>query len=268
MSSAGLSVIMITHNAMATLEAALCSVAFADELIVVDSGSDDGTVALAKRFTDRVVVTEDWPGFGKQKNRALALASRDWVLCLDADEVLSAPLQAEIQAIVSDKQAPCVAYEIARRLRFHGKVLRYGVCYRERVLRLFRRAHGRFTDDLVHEKIVVDGSVACLKHWMWHDSYRDVMHLLDKVLGYARLGASVRLKRGCRGGIGIAVVHGVGAFVKFFFLRLGFLDGALGFLFAWTASVEAFYRYVYLAECQGILSAIASKQTPTEGSSS
>jgi glycosyltransferase involved in cell wall biosynthesis len=240
-----LTVIIITHNAALTLEATLMSVSFANEIIIVDSGSDDETLQIAKRFTDQVVVTKDWPGFGVQKNRALDLARSSWVLSLDADEVLTEPLQAEIQNLLKSER-DFLGYAIPARLHFQGRVLRYGICYRERVLRLFKRGFGRFTDDLVHERLVVNGSVSCLHHFMLHHSYQSIEHLLTKSVRYARLGAEVRYARGVRGGLFFAIVHALGAFFKFFVLRLGFLDGSMGFVLAITASFAAFYRYVLI----------------------
>ena len=164
-----LSVIVITKNEAAHIEACLKSVAFADESIVVDSGSSDATPTLAASMGARVVRTDDWPGFGAQKNRALALARGDWVLSIDADERVGDELAAEIRAVVqrNDSAGP-TGYELNRLSSFCGQWMRHGDWYPDRVLRLFRRGAGRFSDDLVHERLLVDGHCARLNGELLH----------------------------------------------------------------------------------------------------
>ncbi|SUV88617.1 transferase [Bordetella pertussis] len=147
-----LSVIIITKNEAANILACLESVAFADEFIVVDSGSTDNTVELARDFGARVEVTPDWPGFGPQKNRALDLATGDWVLSIDADERVTPELASEIQAAMAGATADC--YEIARLSDFCGRFIRHSGWWPDYVLRLFRRGSARFTDAAVHERVV------------------------------------------------------------------------------------------------------------------
>ncbi len=149
-----LSVVVITRNEAANLRACLESVPFADEIVVLDSGSTDETVAIARECGARVTQTADWPGFGPQKNRALALASCDWVLSLDADERVTPALAAQIREAMASGVA--AAYEIPRLTRFCGQWIHHCGWTPDRVLRLFRRGQARFSDDLVHERVLME----------------------------------------------------------------------------------------------------------------
>ncbi len=179
-----LSVIVITKNEAHNIEACLRSVAFADEWVIVDSASTDGTRERAQQLGARVIVTEDWPGFGAQKNRALALAQGPWVLSIDADERVSAELASSIRAVV-DGAGGAVAYELDRLSSFCGQWMRHGDWYPDRVLRLFRRGAGRFSDDLVHERLIVDGTIARLPGRLLHHTMGSLADALDKMNRYS-----------------------------------------------------------------------------------
>ena len=242
MSEPLLSVTVITRDEAHRIERCLRSVAFADELIVVDSGSIDETVALARACGASVTVT-DWPGFGPQKNRALGLASGRWVLSVDADEEVDDELRASIQAVVRAWQpGQAAGYWVRRSSRFCGTTIRHGDWRRDRVLRLFLRERARFSDDPVHERVLCPEPHGELAGWLMHDSVDSMPDALEKAERYARLGA-VRLRERGRGGLASALVHGGWAFVRGYLLRLGFLDGRPGLSIAALNAWGTYRRY-------------------------
>jgi glycosyltransferase involved in cell wall biosynthesis len=240
--SAGLSVVLIVKNEAARLEACLASVAWADEIVVLDSGSTDGTVAIARRFTDKVVSAE-WSGFGALKNKALGLATRDWILSLDADEQVSPELREEIQQAMRGSRD---GYEIPRLSYYCGRYMKHGGWWPDPVVRLVRRGRGRFTEDPVHERLVIDGPVGRLEAPLIHHSYDDFDQVLDKLNRYSSIAAQSMLERGKRAGLLTAIVHGAWSFVRTYFLQLGFLDGRQGFMLAVTNAEHSYYRYLKL----------------------
>jgi len=241
---AQLSVIVITHNERENILACLRSVRFADEWIVVDSNSDDGTCEIAQGFGARVVNTHDWPGFGAQKNRALAQASGRWVLSIDADERVDAELAAQIGQVLAADGHGAAGYELSRLSRFCGQWMHHGDWYPDRVLRLFRRERGRFSDDLVHERLIVDGPIERLSGHLLHDSMPTLDDALDKLNRYSTGRARDRVRAGRSGGLGAALGHGLWAFVRCYLLRRGFLDGRLGFVLALYQAESTYYRYL------------------------
>ena len=250
MASPSLSVILITRNEAHNVADCLASVAFADEWIVVDAGSTDATREIAAAFGAQVVVTDDWPGFGAQKNRALARARGAWVLSIDADERVGAELAAQIQAVVADAthaDGPS-AYELSRLSSFCGQWMRHGDWYPDRVQRLFRRDAGRFSDDLVHERLLVTGTLGRLQGELLHDSMPSLENALDKMNRYSSGRALDRARAGKRGGLAAALGHGLWAFVRGYILRRGFLDGRLGFVLAVYVAEGTYYRYLKMAE--------------------
>ncbi len=222
----GLTVIVITKNEEAMIERCLRSVDFADARIVVDSGSTDRTVARATACNAQVVTTTDWPGFGPQKNRALDLAETDWVLSLDADEWLDADATVDVQAAMIAGDAD--AFELPRRSRFCGRVVRHCGWSPDYVCRLFRRGRARFSDDLVHERLVVDGRIKRLRQPIDHDSIESWADAEDKIARYSQAAARQMAARGRRASWFDAPLHGWAAFVKTLVLRAGVLDGATG----------------------------------------
>ena len=240
---AGLSVVLIVKDEAARLEACLASVAWADEIIVVDSGSTDGTLEIARRFTGKVVSAE-WTGFGALKNKALDLATRDWVLSLDADERVSPELQQEIRRAMQAGSHD--GYEIPRLSYYCGRYMKHGGWWPDPVARLVRRGRGRFTEDPVHERLVVQGSLGRLESPLIHDSYDDFDQVLDKLNRYSSIAAQSMLERGKRAGLSTAVVHGAWSFIRTYFLQLGFLDGRQGFMLAVTNAEHSYYRYLKL----------------------
>jgi len=238
-----LSVTLITRNESRHIAACLKSVAFADEWVVVDSGSTDDTREIAASLGARVVKTDDWPGFGIQKNRALELARGRWVLSIDADERVSEALAAQIQAAIKSERA-ADGYELSRISRFCGQWIRHGDWYPDRVLRLFRRESGRFTSDLVHERLQVNGRVDRLAGDLLHDTMPTLDDALDKMNRYSSGRALDKVAAGRSGGLGAALAHGFWAFVRCYGLKRGFLDGRLGFVLAIYVAEGTYYRYL------------------------
>jgi glycosyltransferase involved in cell wall biosynthesis len=237
-----LSVVVITKNEACHIGACLASVAFADEWIVVDSGSRDGTAAIAAQAGARVIETIDWPGFGPQKNRALDAASGDWVFSIDADERVTPGLAQQICAAIA---APAPeAYTVARLSSFCGQWIRHGDWYPDPVLRLFRRGRARFSDDLVHERVVCEGAVGHLDGELLHESIPTLESALHKLDRYSSERALQLHRAGRRGGFGKALAHGFWAFVRSYLLGRGFLDGRMGFVVAVSIAEGTYYRYL------------------------
>ena len=222
-----LSLIVITKNEEAAIARCLRSADFADEIVVLDSASADKTAEIARALGARVIVSADWPGFGPQKNRALREASGDWVLSLDADEWIEPALAAEIKVAIARPDA-ADGYEIPRRSRFCGKIVRHGDWRGDRVLRLFRRARGRFSDDKVHERVIVDGRIARLASPLDHDSITDPADAAAKIDRYAAAAAEQLAAEGKTSSEIKAAFRGWAAFLRGYVWRLGFLDGLTG----------------------------------------
>jgi glycosyltransferase involved in cell wall biosynthesis len=239
-----LSVIVITRNESARIAACLESVAFAGERVVVDSGSTDDTVAIARSMGARVVETADWPGFGPQKNRALDLATGDWVFSIDADERVTPRLREEIEAAVA--KGAFAAYTVGRRSSYCGQYMNHSGWYPDRVVRLVRRGSARFTDALVHEALQPRGPVGRLEGELLHESYADFESVLDKVNRYSTAGAQALHAKGVKGSLGKALGHGVWAFLRTYLFQRGFLDGRLGLALAISNAEGSYYRYLKL----------------------
>lgn len=239
-----LSVIVITRNEAAHIADCLDSVAFADEIIVLDSGSTDATCELARAHGAHVEVNAEWPGFGPQKNRALDLATGDWVLSLDADERVPPELAEEIQRVLADPGAD--GYRVARLSNFCGRWMRHSGWWPDRVLRLFRRLAGRFTDDVVHEHVEVEGRVATLSGHLLHYPYASLEAFIDKINRYSSEAALKAHARGRRTTLMGPFGHAAWTFFRHYGLRRGFLDGWQGLVLAGMAATGSFYRYAKL----------------------
>ncbi len=239
-----LSVIVITKDEAGSIRPCLESVSWADEIVVVDSGSSDDTAAICREYTDKVTVT-DWPGFGPQKNRALDAARGEWVLSLDADERVSPELRAEIEAAMADPGA-AAAFRMPRSSSYCGRFMRHGGWWPDYVTRLFRRGRARFSDDLVHERLVVDGEVGSLSSPLLHEAFRDPEEVLQKVNAYSSAGARMMAQRGRKATLAGAVARGLWSFLRSYVLRAGFLDGREGFMLAVSNAEGTYYRYLKL----------------------
>jgi glycosyltransferase involved in cell wall biosynthesis len=236
-----LSAIVITRNEAANIAECLDSLAFCDERIVVDAGSSDATAAIAGQMGARVVVRE-WSGFGAQKNFARALAAGDWVLSVDADERVSPELAAAILGVLDAGGVD--GYELPRLSTFCGRQMRHSGWYPDHVLRLFRRRQARFTDDLVHERAICDGVVGRLAVPLIHHPVRRLEDALGRADRYSTAGAEAMARSGRRVWFVAGIGHGLGAFLRTYVLRAGFLDGAEGFLLAVANAEGSYYRYM------------------------
>ena len=239
------SVIVITKNEATVIRRCLESVAWADEIIVLDSNSTDATVEISRQCKARVEITADWQGFGVQKNRALALATGDWVLSIDADEWVTEGLRAELQAAMAMPGATS-AFRMPRLSSYCGRFMRHSGWWPDYVTRLFRRGQARFSDDLVHEKLIVEGAVGALRVPLMHESYRNLEQVLSKVNSYSSAGAAMARQRGRRASLGGAVLRGMWTFFRSYFLRAGFLDGREGFMLAVSNAEVTYYRSLKL----------------------
>ncbi len=257
MPAPALSVILITRNEAANVAGCLASVAFADEWIVVDANSTDATGEIARACGATVLSTPDWPGFGVQKNRALAAARGRWVLSIDADERVTPELAAQIRCVVQadasgHESGPgsragdgkLASYEFSRLSNFCGQWMRHGDWYPDRVLRLFRREAGRFSDDLVHERLIVDGATGRLEGELLHDSMPTLEGAIEKMNRYSTGRALDKVRAGQGGGLAAALAHGLWAFLRCYILRRGLLDGRLGLVLALYVAQGTYYRYL------------------------
>jgi len=240
-----LSVIVITLNESANISDCLRSLDFADEVLVLDNGSTDGTVDIAQSLGARVSVTKDWPGFGPQKNRALDLARGEWVLSIDADERVPEQLAKQIRQAISDGGEK--AFEIPRLTQFCGRWIRHCGWTPDYVLRLFKRGSAHFSDDLVHERVVLSqGSPSRLTCPLLHFSYPTPANYWKKLEQYSQAWAEQRFARGQKTSMLRAALAGVVAFLRSYFFRLGFLDGAMGFAVCSMQAQAAFGKYFAL----------------------
>lgn len=241
-----ISAILITYNEAAKLRDCLASVAWCDEIVIVDNGSTDATHEIAREFGAKLVLTPDWPGFGPQKQRALAAATGDWIFSIDADERLSAAGAAEIRVTLA---APAHAgYFVPRSSLFVSRFMRHSGWTPDLVLRLARRDAAHFTEHLVHERLLVEGGTGTLREPLLHLSYPDFESVLDKTNRYSSAGAREAYQRGKRASLATALAHGFWTFARTYVVRLGFLDGAEGLMLAIANAEASYYKYVKLRE--------------------
>ena len=241
-----LSVILITRNEESNLDDCLASLeGIAQQIVVVDSNSTDRTLEIASKHGALMAYPTDWPGFGPQKNRALDLATCDWVLSLDADERLTPALKSEIlTAIHHSAHVDCFA--IPRLSWYCGRFIRHSGWNPDYVDRLFKRGTARFSDDLVHERLIPKGAVAKLENPMLHYSFMNYEQVLDKLNRYSTASAEQAFAKGKTSSPLKAVLHGMWAFVRTYILRAGFLDGPQGFALAISNGQGTYYRYMKL----------------------
>jgi glycosyltransferase involved in cell wall biosynthesis len=244
-SRAPLSAVLITRNAAAVLERCLESLSFADEMLIVDSASSDGTLDIAARRGARVVQKE-WLGFGRQKQFAVDQANNDWVLCIDADERVSPELAASIAKALAAPVSP--VYRMPRRNRFLGRWLSHGEGYPDWSPRLFNRMNARWSDDLVHEKVLYAVTPGTLEGDLMHDSSDDLAAYLDRQNRYTTLAARQAYELGRSSGVFHLLLSPVVRFFKFYVLRLGFLDGVPGLLHISIGCMNSYMKYAKLIE--------------------
>jgi glycosyltransferase involved in cell wall biosynthesis len=246
-----LSVYILAFNEIEKIEDAIASVHWADEIVVIDGGSTDGTVERSREM-GAVVVYEPFRGFGASRNAALLHVHGDWVLSIDSDERCTPEARAEIEQIVSDPTSADVWF-VPRRNWFFGRWIRHSGWYPDyRQPQLFRRGRMRYTEDVVHEGYeLLDGArVAHMRAAIWQIPFRNLAEALHKANRYSSLGAQKLVDRGVRGSILKAVLHGLASFLRHYVIKLGVLDGRAGFLIACANLHGTFWRYVKLTEAQ------------------
>ena len=242
---APLSAVVITRNAARVLPACLDSIAFAQEVVIVDSGSTDDTVHIARARGARVVQKE-WLGYGPQKQFAVEQASHDWVLCVDSDERISPELEASIRRALENPVSP--VYRMPRRNRFLGRWLAHGEGYPDWSPRLFNRLNARWSDDLVHEKVLYAVTPGTLEGDLLHDSSDDISAYLERQNRYTTLAARQAFEQGRGANVLHLLLSPVVRFIKFYVLRLGFLDGMAGLIHISIGCMNSYIKYAKLAE--------------------
>ena len=240
--SCPVSVIVITKNEERNIADCLKSVAWADEIIVVDAESVDGTVERAREFTPHVIV-RPWAGFSAAKAYAVAQTTHEWVLWLDADERVTEELATDIQRAIEENYSGVSAYRFARRAYFLGKWIRHCGWYPGFVTRLFRKTRAQFSDDAVHEQLAVRGAIAKLPHDLLHFTDDDLEHYFEKLNQYTSLAADQLLATKRRITAADLLFRPCFLFMKMYFLKAGFLDGLHGFLLCRLSASYALAKY-------------------------
>lgn len=239
-----ISCVIITRNESKNIRRCLQSVSWADEIVVVDSYSTDDTKRIASEFTDKIYDLK-WEGFGPAKEFAKNRATGEWVLSVDADEVVSEKLRDEIQKIVESEDS-LDGYFIPRRSNFLGRWIKHGGWYPNLILRLFRKNKGNFTKRLVHEEVKICGKSGRLKNDLLHYTDPDFDHYLKKLNQYTSLGALQLYKEGKRANLWDIFFRPLVTLVKVCFFEKGFLDGVPGLILAISSAFQVFSKYVKL----------------------
>lgn len=271
MTKTPVSAVLITQNAASMLAACLASVAFCDEILVVDSGSTDDTISIAQSCGARIIQTH-WRGFGPQKQFAVEQAAHDWILCIDADERVSDRLQHSLNGALTDLSAVSpsptfYAYRFARCNRFMGRYLRHGEGYPDWSLRFFNRHHAQWSADVVHEKVSLtdkaNARIGTLAGDLLHDSAESLERYLDKQNRYSTLAANAALAQGKRAQVANVLLSPLVRFIKFYFFRRGFLDGLPGLVHILIGCGTSFAKYAKMAALQRQATNPTSPPSPT-----
>jgi len=244
---ATLSVTLIVKNEEENLADCLETVKWADEIVVLDAGSDDKTIEIAKEYTNKVYINSDWQGYGIQRQRLQEFASGDWILMLDADERLTQELIAEIKNVVNNDERNTV-YALPRLSWCFGKFIRHSGWYPDYVARLYAKDKAQYSGNLVHEKLEYGANINLvkLKGDLLHYTYRDLEHYLVKSASYAAAWAEQRQAKGKSSSLFQGFTHGISCFIKMYIIRLGFLDGRQGLLLALLSGHSTFAKYADL----------------------
>lgn len=242
-----LAAVLIVKNEAKNLAACLETLGWVDELVIVDAGSDDATLSIAKQYTDKVFSEPDWQGYGIQRQRAQARATADWVLMIDADEHVTPALRTAIQQVVRQNDQAKV-YALPRLSWVFGRFIRHSGWYPDYVVRLYPRLKAHYGEEKVHEKLHYGNEmqVVKLKGDLLHYTYRDMEHYLVKSAGYAAAWAEQRQARGKRSSLLQGFWHGLACFLRMYLFRLGFLDGRQGLLLAMLSAHSTFVKYADL----------------------
>lgn len=242
-----LSAVLIVKNEQNSLAACLDTLSWADEIVIVDAGSTDATLQVAKKFTDKIFSEPDWQGYGIQRRRAQAYASGDWIIMIDADEHVTPELQAAIRHAVQENNQQNV-YALPRLSWVFGRFIRHSGWYPDYVIRLYPRHKAQYGEEKVHEKLHFDAAmqVRKLRGDLLHYTYRDLEHYLVKSAAYAAAWAEQRQARGRRASLLQGFWHGLACFLRMYVFRLGFLDGRQGLLLAVLSAHSTFVKYADL----------------------
>ena len=239
-----ISVTIITLNEESNIKRCLESVSWADDIVIVDSGSTDKTVEICRQFDCRILDTA-WMGFGRTKQFAVEQAAHDWIFSIDSDEVITPELQAEIKTLL-EEEPPFHGYRVPRRSTYLNKIILHGGWQRDRPLRLFNRQYAAFNKKEVHESVAVDGDVDSLQNYLLHYPYPDITTHLSKMNTYTELGAEELFEKGRTCSLFEARMRGLIKFFKMYFLQGGFLDGAPGYVLAKNSAFGVYLKYVKL----------------------
>lgn len=243
-----LSVAIITKNEERNLPDCLKSVSFAEDIVVVDSGSTDRTIEIAKEFGCRVFI-EDWKGEGLQRNFAEEKCRHEWIVILDADERIPEETKVELLRVISSPDSDD-AYTFRRKNIFNGKWIRHSGWYPDEVIRLYKKTRCTIVNRNIHLEIKVNGRIGKISSPIIHFPIVDIESILQKINRYSSLGAKDLHDSGMTSSPAKAVTHMIAAFLKTYFLKLGFLDGKEGLIIAFSGSVNTFYKYIKLLELQ------------------
>jgi glycosyltransferase involved in cell wall biosynthesis len=245
----GLSACIITYNEEDNIRRCLSSLSFASEIILLDSGSSDSTISIAKTFPRIQIHERAFQNYVDQKNYCMSLASQDWILFLDADEEVSPNLRQEIESLESEWEN-CSGFLIPRLTWYLGKWIRYGGWYPNYQTKLFKKSKGKFEGLLVHERVQLEGVIKKLKSPIYHYSYRNISDHLKFIDKYSSLAAQEKWNQGKNSGLIWAIGKSFYKFLYMFILKLGFLDGKQGTIIAILGSYYNFLKYIKLYELQ------------------
>ncbi len=244
-----ISATIITLNEEGCIRECIESLKFADEIIVVDSGSKDKTIQICLDLGAKVI-QQEWLGFGAQKQLAVEQAENNWVFCIDADERVSSELNIEIESLKQQQQINLKAFNMPRCNRFLGRWLKHGEGYPDHNLRLFHKKHARWSDHSVHEHVVTDEKVGLLKGDILHESEDGISDYLQKQNRYTSLQAEAMFAKGKRASVSRMLVSPITRFVKFYFIRRGFQDGVPGLIHILIGCINSMVKYAKLIEQQ------------------
>ena len=254
-----LSAVIITKNEAQHISQCLESVQWVDEIIVLDSGSEDDTIKLCQKFTNKVYST-DWPGFGIQKQRAVEKAKGEWIISIDADEVVSSELKEEIQRTIRSTQIN--GFEIPRLSSYCGKKIHHGGWWPDYTVRLFRKNFGKFSKAIVHEKIEIKDKIGRLKSPLLHETYVDLEEVISKINSYSSLSAQIMHEKETKSSLGKAIFRAAWTFFRTYIIRAALLDGREGLMLSISNAETAYYKYLKLFELHQNRNIISHHKNP------